>query len=188
MAVTALDPTTALIVIDLQKGIVSLPVTQPIGDIVRRCATLADAFRRLGLPVVLVNVIAVPPGRTEQQARFRGAFPDGFADFVPELSPRPGDHIVSKKSAGAFTNTDLEAYLRAKRATQVVVVGVATSMGVESTARQAHELGFNVTLAVDAMADLDAGLHDVTIAKVFPRIGETGTTAALLDLLSRRGA
>ncbi|MCW6510382.1 cysteine hydrolase family protein [Lichenifustis flavocetrariae] len=187
MAVTALDPTTALIVIDLQNGIVSLPVAHPVEDIVRRAAELAKAFRHHALPVVLVNVIGVPPGRTEQ-SRFRGAFPIGFAEFVPELPPQAGDHVVSKKTAGAFTKTDLEAYLTSKGATQVVIVGVATSMGVESTARQAHELGFNVTLVVDAMTDMDSGLHDVTIAKVFPRIGETGTTADILDLLNQRSA
>ena len=184
MALTALDPRTALIVIDLQKGIVSYPVAHPIAEIVQRAALLADAFRRHGLPVVLVNVVAVPPGRTEQ-SRFRGAFPSGFADFVDELSPEPGDHVVSKRSAGAFTRTDLEAYLTSKGVTQVVIAGVATSMGVEATARQAHELGFNVTLAVDAMTDMDAALHDVVIAKVLPRLGETGSTAAILDHLQR---
>ena len=187
MAITALDANTALIVIDLQKGIVSYPVAHPVGEIIRRAGLLADAFRRHALPVVLVKIIGVPPGRTEQ-ARFRGAFPADFADFVPELSPQPGDHVVSKKTAGAFSKTDLEPYLNSKDVTQVVIVGVATSMGVESTARQAHELGFNVTLAGDAMTDMDAGLHDVTIAKVFPRIGETGSTADILDLLNKRGA
>ena len=187
MAVTALDPNTALIVIDLQKGIVSLPAVHPIAAIVERSALLAQTFRRHGLPVVLVNVVAVPPGRTEQR-RFRDAFPTDFAEFVPELSPRPGDHTVSKRTAGAFTKTDLESWLRTEGVTQVVIVGVATSMGVESTARQAHELGFNVTLAVDAMTDMDAALHDIMIAKVFPRLGETGTTSELIDLLEQRGA
>ena len=187
MAIAALDANTALIVIDLQKGIVSYPVAHPGGEIIRRAVLLADAFRRHALPVVLVKIIGVPPGRTEQ-ARFRGSFPADFADFVPELSPQPGDHVVSKKTAGAFSKTDLEAYLTSKGVTQVVIVGVATSMGVESPARQAHELGFNGTLAGDAMTDMDAGLHDVTIAKVFPRIGETGSTADILDRLNKRGA
>ena len=139
-------------------------LTEPAKDV------LAGIFRRHGLPVVLVNVIAVPPGRTEQK-RFSGAFPSDFAEFVPELSPRLADHVVSKQTAGAFTKTDLEAWLRTNGVTQVVIVGVATSMGVESTARQGHELGFNVTLAVDAMTDMDPVLHDITIAKIFPPPG-----------------
>ncbi len=185
MTVTALDPNTALIVIDLQKGIVSLPVVHPIAAVIERSALLARTFRRHGLPVVLVNVVAVPPGRTEQK-RFSGAFPTDFAEFVPELNPQPGDYIVSKRTAGAFTKTDLEVWLRTKGVTQVVIVGVATSMGVVATARQGHELGFNVTFAIDAMTDMDAALHDITTAKIFPRLGETGTTADLIDFLEKR--
>ncbi len=187
MSVTTLDPNTALIVVDLQKGIVALPTAHPIAEIVQRASVLADAFRRHGLPVVLVNVIGVPPGRTEQ-SRFRGELPSGFAEFVPELSPQPGDHTVSKQTAGAFTRTDLEAYLKSKGVTQVIIAGVATSMGVEATARQAHELGFNVTLASDAMTDMDADLHTNSITKVFPRLGEIGTTAEILELLKTRDA
>lgn len=185
MPLTTLDPRTALIVVDLQKGIVGLPVVHPVGEVVERARLLAEAFRRRGLPVVLVHVDGAPPGRTEQ-SRLRGALPDGFADLVPELAPKPGDHVVTKRTAGAFTRTDLEAYLRAHGVTQVVIVGVATSMGVESTARQAHELGFNVALPLDAMTDLDAELHAVTTTKLFPRLGETGTTAEVLALLEPR--
>ncbi len=186
MPLTILDDATALVVIDLQRGIVSLPTVHPVTEVVRRSRDLATAFRRHGLPVVLVNVAGVPPGRTEQ-ARFRGNLPEGFADLVPELDRQPDDHLVTKRTAGAFTGTGLEAHLRARNVSQLVLAGVATSMGVESTARQAHELGFNVTLAVDAMTDMDAGLHANSVGKVFPRLGETGTTAEILDLLDRRG-
>ena len=185
MPVTTLDPVTALIVIDLQQGIVCLPTAHPIAEVVQRASTLAQAFRRHGLPVILVNVTGRPPGRTEL-TRIPRELPPGFADFVPELSPQRGDHIVSKQTAGAFTRTDLETHLRAKGVTQVVIAGVATSMGVEATARQAHELGFNVSLATDAMTDMDAELHASSITKLFPRLGETGTTRAIIDLLSSR--
>ncbi len=112
----------------------------------------------------------------------------GCAAPCPTASPTscPSYHVVTKRTAGAFTRTDLEAYLRAHGVTQVVIVGVATSMGVESTARQAHELGFNVALPLDAMTDLDAELHAVTTTKLFPRLGETGTTAEVLALLEPR--
>ncbi len=187
MPLTILDDATALVVIDLQRGIVSLPTVHPVAEVVRRSRDLAAAFRRHGLPVVLVNVAGVPPGRTEQ-ARFRGNLPDSFADLVPELDRQPDDHLVTKRTAGAFTGTGLEAHLRTRNVSQLVIAGVATSMGVESTARQAHELGFNVTLAVDAMTDMDAALHANSVDKVFPRLGETGTTAEILDLLDARYA
>jgi nicotinamidase-related amidase len=92
---------------------------------------------------------------------------------------------VTKHTRGAFTKTDLEARLRALGVTQVAVVGVATASGVEITAHQAYELGFNVTLATDAMTDPRPDAHAYSLAHVFPRIGETGTTREIIDLLER---
>ncbi|TBW33803.1 cysteine hydrolase [Siculibacillus lacustris] len=184
MPLTALDPKTALIVIDLQKGIVSLLATHPIEAVIERVGTMSAAFRAQGLPVVLVNVAGVAPGRTEQR-RLDGAFPTGWTDLVPELNRQPQDHVVTKHTPGAFTNTGLDAHLRALGVTQVVIAGVATSNGVEVTARQAFELGFNVTLAIDAMTDANAEAHTYSITRVFPRIGETGTTRDIIDLLQR---
>nr|WP_250888809.1 isochorismatase family protein [Mesorhizobium sp. dw_380] len=182
-----LDPKTALVVIDLQKGVVSLPAAHPISDVVQRASALADAFRARGLPVVLVNVIGAPPGRTEQAPRVR-EFPAGWAYLVPELNQQPSDHIVTKRTVDAFVNTDLEARLRSEDVTQVVIAGVSTSMGVEATARHARDLGFNVTLAVDAMTDMSLDAHTHSIANVFPRLGESGTTRDILDLLATRSA
>jgi nicotinamidase-related amidase len=91
---------------------------------------------------------------------------------------------VTKQTWGAFATTDLEAQLKALGVTQVVVTGVATSVGVESTARQAYEAGFNVTLPVDAMADLSSEAHERAVALVFPRLGETGATQDVLALLA----
>ncbi len=105
MAVTTLDQNTALVVIDLQKGIVAFPTAHPTSEVVRQASILADAFRSRGLPVVLVNVAGAPPGRTEQPPRV-GTFPAGWADLVPELAQQPGDHTVTKRTAGAFVNTD----------------------------------------------------------------------------------
>ena len=183
MALTALDPMTALIVVDLQKGVVGLPLVHPIGEVVARACALADAFRARGLPVALVNVIGGAPGRTEQP-RQAGVRPEGWSDLIPELNRQPGDIVVTKRTWGAFAGTDLEAQLKARGVTQVAIAGVATATGVESTARQAYELGFNVTFAVDAMADTRAEAHDYSVRNVFPRLGETGATQAIIDLLA----
>ncbi|WP_029923507.1 isochorismatase family protein [Nevskia soli] len=187
MALTTLDPNTALIVVDLQQGIVGLPLIHPIGDIIGRARELADAFRERGLPVVLVNVAGGAPGRTEQQSQ-AGSRPDGWTDLVPELNRQPGDILVTKRTWGAFASTGLEAQLKALGVTQVVILGVATGTGVESTARQAYEQGFNVTLAIDAMTDRRPEAHDYSIRNVFPRLGETGTCRDIIDLLAARGA
>jgi len=182
MAITALDPKTALILIDLQKGIVAYPTAHPADEVVRHAAALADAFRRHDLPVVLVNAAGGAPGRTEQ-VRPRGEFPAGWTDLDPELNQQPEDHTVTKRTWGAFTNTGLDEHLRKLGVTQVVIAGIATSIGVESTARQAHELGFNITLATDAMTDMSLDAHNNSITRIFPRLGETGTTWEIVALL-----
>ncbi|MCC8394604.1 isochorismatase family protein [Paraburkholderia sp. MMS20-SJTR3] len=188
MALTTLDAKTALVVIDLQRGIVGLPTApHPSNEIVERSAVLLDAFRRHGLPVVLVNVAAGAPGRTDQGAH-TGEFPAEFVQLVPELKQQPSDHLVTKRTWGAFTNTDLAAWLHQQGVTQVVLVGIATSIGVESTARFASEHGFNVTLVTDAMTDLNADAHVNSITRIFPRLGETGTVQQVLDLLEKTRA
>ena len=185
MPVTALDPKTALIVIDLQKGIVSLPAVHPIEGVIKRASTMAAAFREQGLPVVLVNVTGSPTVRTEQPRPNR-AFPAGWADLIPELNRQPQDHAVTKNTPGAFTKTDLESHLQALGITQIVIAGVATSNGVEVTARQAHELGLNIAFPIDAMTDVNADAHNYSVTRVFPKIGETGTADEIISILKRR--
>jgi nicotinamidase-related amidase len=187
MSVTTLDPRTALIVIDLQKGIVGMPTAHPINEVVKHASALVEAFHHHDLPVVLVNVEAGAPGRTEQAPRVRD-FPAGWTDLVPELNQQPEDHIVTKRTWGAFTGTGLEARLKGLGVTQVVIAGVATSAGVESTARQAHEFGFNVTLAIDAMTDMSLDAHRNSITRIFPRMSETGTTEEIIALLNNTRA
>jgi len=183
MTISILDPKPALLVVDLQKGIVGLPTVHPIDGIIQNSVALIEAFRARKLPVVLINVDGVPPGRAEQ-SRAPREFPAGWADLIPELNQQPSDHVVTKRTRGAFTNTDLEHYLRQNGVTQVVVTGVATGAGVESTARHAHELGFNVALAIDAMTDMDADIHHNSVTRIFPKMAETGTTQQFLDLLA----
>ena len=93
---------------------------------------------------------------------------------------------MTKRTWGAFASTDLDRRLKAAGVTQVVVLGVATGTGVESTARHAHEHGFHVTLAVDAMTDTNADAHHNSIARIFPRLGETGATREIIELLNAR--
>ncbi|TWB25068.1 isochorismatase family protein [Nitrospirillum bahiense] len=185
MALTTLDPNTALIIVDLQKGIVGLPLIHPIDGVIERARALADAFRERGLPVVLVNVAGGAPGRTEQP-RQTGSRPDGWTDLIPELNQQAADIVATKRSWGAFATTDLDAQLKARGVTQVVVAGVATGTGVEATARQAYEAGFNVTLALDAMTDIRPEAHEYSIKNIFPRLGETGTSREIIGLLPAR--
>jgi len=184
MPLTQLDAVAALIVIDLQKGIASQPLAHPSSEIIARSAQLAHTFRQRGLPVVLVNVTAPPTGRTD--AGFRNfAFPPDWADLVPALDQQPTDILISKQCIGAFTGTALDENLRSRRVTQVFITGIATSIGVEGTARTAYDLGYNVVLVTDAITDRALEAHNHSVETLFPRIGETTTTAEALTLLNQ---
>jgi nicotinamidase-related amidase len=186
MPLTQLDNITALVLIDLQKGITAMQTAHPPSEIVSRAARLARAFREKKLPVVLVNVAGVAPGRTEVARPNIAALPADWTEFAPELERQPTDHIVTKHRVGAFLGTDLDAYLRQRGVTQIVLAGIATSAGVESTARSAADLGYHVTLVLDAMTDRSADMHRHSAENVFPRLGETARTDEVLKLLNER--
>lgn len=182
MPLTKLDAAAALIVIDLQKGIAALPAVHPMKDVIGRAAHLAAAFRERGLPVVLVNVTAAAPGRTDAGPRNLSFTPD-WTEIVPELQQQADDYLISKQRVGAFIGTSLHETLRRRNVTQVFVIGVATSAGVESTARSAYDYGYNVVLVVDAMTDRDADAHRHSVEKIFPKMCETDTTENVLKVL-----
>jgi nicotinamidase-related amidase len=184
MPLTQIDTVTALIVIDMQKGIVTLPTVHPMAEITARTAALARAFRASGLPVVLVNVAGRAPGRTE--ASFKFDTPADWTELILELDHQPSDHTVTKLQVGAFYGTSLELFLRRRAVTQVVLAGVSTSSGVEATARDAYDHGYNVVLVVDAMTDLNADAHQNSVERSFPKIGETCATADVLSHLNQR--
>jgi nicotinamidase-related amidase len=182
---TQVDDRSALIVIDLQKGIVSQPTATPASEIVERAARLARAFRERGLPVVLVHVTGRAPGRTDAGMRQFPADAD-WADLLPQLEQQPSDFIVTKQRPGAFVGTPLDDYLRQEGVTQIVLAGISTSIGVESTARSAYDLGYNVAFVVDAMIYRDADNHRHCLERTFPRFGQSGKTDDVLQLLSEK--
>lgn len=183
MPLSQLDANPALVVIDMQKGVIGLPTAHPAAEITANNAKLARAFRAQRLPVVLVSVAGRSPGRIEISHDVR--LPPDWAELVPELEAHPDDHHVTKLQWGAFHGTSLDHFLRRRGVTQVVLAGIATSIGVESTARTAHDHGYHVALVVDAMTDMDPIAHKHSIEKIFPRLGETTTTAELLTQLAQ---
>ena len=186
MPLTKLDAKTALVVIDLQQGILAFPMAHSSAAVVAQASRLARAFRANDLPVVLVNVAAGhPPGRTDAGA-LTFTPPANWLELAPELEARDSDIRITKQQWGGFHGTALDLELRRRGVTQIVLCGIATSIGVESTARDAYERSYHVTLALDAMTDLTATAHDNSIALIFPRLGETGTTNGVLALLEAR--
>ena len=185
VTLSTIDPKPALVIVDLQKGHMGVPAAHPLPEIVAQAASLAQAFRRHGLPVVLVSVDGRAPGRTEIGHRTDFSPTPDWCDAVPELDPQPTDHRVLKQRWGAFQDTSLNEHLQGLGVTQVVLAGVSTSVGVESTARSAYELGYNVVVATDAVTDLDPGAHANSVERIFPKLGETATTAEVLELLEK---
>ena len=181
---------TALVVIDLQKGIVGRQTAPYASDIVvKNAAALADAFRKIGLPVFLVRVAFSPDGKDVLRPLVDVPWPaqtppPDWTDIVPEMGPKPGDFVITKHQWGAFYGTELDLEFRRRGMTTMVLCGMATNIGVESTARFAFEYGFNQIFAEDAMSAMSAEEHALTVAKIFPRIGLVRKTAAILaDLL-----
>ena len=188
----ALEPaTTALVVIDLQKGIVARP-TEPhaAAVVVANAARLAEALREKGGFVVLVTVSYSPdvrdalrpesddPGWTRS-----GPVPADFAELVGELAPHAGDHLVIKRQWGAFYGTDLDLQLRRRGITTILLCGIATCFGVESTARDAYERGYQQIFVEDAMASRAAAEHEHTVTRILPRLGRVRRTAEILAAL-----
>jgi nicotinamidase-related amidase len=186
-----LDPkTTALVLIDLQRGVAAMPV-QPhaSADVIIRAAALAERFRALGAPVVLVHVSFSPDGRDlltppNDAAPPRMSFAEGWDEIVPELGPRPGDLLVTKRQWGAFYGTDLDLQLRRRGVKTIVLGGISTNIGVESTARAAFEHGYAQILVEDTMASHSAEAHAFAVTQIFPRLGHVRTADQVLAALA----
>jgi nicotinamidase-related amidase len=185
--ITTLDKNTALILIDLQKGIVRAPLAKPVSSILENAVKLVEAFRKAGLPIVIVNVN--PAGATWTKARKDSnppqlTFGEDWLEITPEIKTQPDDIFITKHTWGAFYETALDKELKKRNVTGIVIAGVSTSIGVEGTARGASERGYNITFARDAMTDMFADAHENSLKYIFPRIGEVDDTDKILEKLS----
>jgi nicotinamidase-related amidase len=186
-----LDPgTTAVVLIDLQQGIVGgRTVPHAAADVVARAARLVRRFReRRGL-VVLVHIDPGPngelfPSPEADQPRPVLAVPPDWTRTVSELGPEPGDAVVTKHQPNAFYGTDLEVHLRRRRVRTIVLGGISTNLGVEATARAAHERRYEQVFVEDAMAAREEDLHSFPITRVFPTIGRVRSTDDVLAALA----
>ncbi len=174
-----LDPkTAALVLIDLQKGITGRPLAPHSGaDIIKAGSELADRFRQAGAPVVLVNVGWSPDFKDAPRQivdkpfpALPGGFPPDFSELVDGLK-KAGDICITKRQWGAFYGTELDLQLRRRGIQTIVLGGVSTNIGVESTARAAWEHGYSLIFAEDATTSMDAEMHDFAIKNIFPRLG-----------------
>ncbi len=179
----------ALVVIDLQKAIVSRPcMPYDSQTVVSNAKLLADAFRGKDMPVFLVHVVRSADGKdalhppSDNSGWSSPMTPDG-TDFVSELGQVPSDFVISKRQWGAFYGTELDLQLRRRSIDTIVLCGISTDIGVESTARNAYELGYGQIFAEDAMSAMSKEEHDHTVQKIFPRIGRVLKTQDIVNLL-----
>jgi nicotinamidase-related amidase len=180
--------TTALVVIDLQKGIAAQPrQPYPAPEVIRNAALLVKAFRKNDMPVFLVHVVTEPETtlKVESDLLFSppGPLPPDWSEFVPEIAPVPSDVVITKKQWGAFYGTDLDLQLRRRGMETIVLCGISTEMGVESTARFAYEYGFQQVFAEDAMSSRSAEQHNGTVRFIFPRMGRVRKTGEILKAM-----
>ncbi|WP_034949265.1 hydrolase [Erwinia oleae] len=176
---------TALVLIDLQEGI--LPFARgpyQAADVVARAATLAEKFRSVNAPVVLVHVgWSADFGDALKQpvdSSHSGALPDNWWDYPPALGMQPQDIKVTKRQWGAFYGTDLELQLRRRGVDTIVLGGISTNIGVESTARNAWELGFNLVIAEDICSAGSTEEHNGSFTHIFPRLGRVRQSSEIL--------
>lgn len=181
---------TALVVIDLQKGIASMPA-QPhsAADVIVNAAQLARRFRERHAFVALVHVGPSSDGKDalrpaiDSPATWSGNMPEGWDEIVPELGPQPGDHVIRKRQWGAFYGTDLDLQLRRRGIDTIVLCGISTNYGVESTARDAYERGYQQIFVEDACSARDAQAHAFSLQHVLSRIGRVRSTSEVLQAL-----
>lgn len=195
--VTVIDSNTALVLIDLQKGIVGSPLAFPVEPVLENSAKLISAFREAHLPVVIVNVNVA--GATWTKVRIQNTTPastqtpeeaaawlKNFMEITPEITTQEQDIFITKRTWNAFYGTPLHEELQKRNITGIVLAGISTSIGVEGTARNATEFGYNISFAEDALNDSNAAAHAHSLSHIFPRIGEIDTTDAIIKKLSER--
>lgn len=193
MSPLTIDPRrTALVLIDLQQGIVGRPLAPRSGpEVVRNASRLAVGFRAAGAAIVLVRVAFQTDFKdalkapADLPAQFDpSALPPNWTELVPEVGPEPGDIVITKHQWGAFYGTELDLQLRRRDVRTIVLGGISTNIGVESTARSAYEHGYAQVFVEDAMASNSTEAHEFAVRNIFPRIGNVRSTDQVLSALA----
>jgi Amidases related to nicotinamidase len=180
---------TALVLIDLQKGILARQTApHSAADVLSRCGALAKAFRAAGAPVILVHVsYGVNGGDRLTQpidAPPMGNPEPGWDEIAPELR-HENEIIVTKRQWGAFYGTALDLHLRRRGIDTIVIGGIPTNFGVESTARDGFERGYSFVFAEDAMSGLSGEAHQFAISTIFPRLGRVRSSTDVLAAIKK---
>jgi nicotinamidase-related amidase len=191
-SISILPTSTALVLIDLQTGILSIPTEPiPVNTVISNARKLVDACRASDILVIYVRVAfspdkrnALKPDADEPAPSFTN-LPSNWSDIVKELDVKENDLLITKRQWGAFYGTELDLELRRRGVSTLILGGVSTNFGVESTARDAYERGFNLIFASDAMSSRAASDHEFPLKRIFPRIGKVRTTSEILSTIPK---
>lgn len=183
----SIDPSsTALVLIDLQHGITALDVApHSSAKVVANCARLADACRARGATVVYVRVALgdMVAHKADVVHARPATIPPQACEIVPEAGMQQGDFLVTKRQWGALYGNELDQILRRRGIKTIVMAGIATNIGVESTARAAFDQGYDLVFAEDAMSTFSAEMQEFAVTKIFPRMGHVRSTDEVLAAL-----
>ncbi len=181
---------TAVVVIDLQKGITGMPAKPYMPEtVVENVSKILDAARKTALPVFLVRVTPSPDMKdalrpiAETSFKMSGYTPE-WSEYVPQLNIQPGDFLITKHQWGAFYGTELELQLRRRGMNTIILCGIAANMGVESTARNAYELGFNQIFVSDGVTARSDEEYEYPFKYIFPRLGLIYNTEKIIKALA----
>lgn len=180
---------TALVLIDLQHGVTGMP-TAPYtsAQVLEKSSALAESFRGKGAPVVYVHVNFADFLQLPVDASLRDPNaappPANASEIVPEAGMQEGDLLITKRHWGAFAGTELEAELKKRGVDTVVLGGIATNIGVESTARQGTGLGFAFVIVEDACTTFGAEWQKFAFENIFPRLGKVRKTDEVIAALA----
>ncbi len=182
---------TALVVIDLQKGIVALQTApHDAKSVIANSAKLCSVFRQYNMPVFLVHVGPSKDKKdslhpiVDQTIAPKTTMSDDWMEIVEELAIDPTDFIITKRQWGAFYGTELDLQLRRRGIDTIVLCGISTNIGVESTARFAYEYGYSQFFVEDACAARTNIEHEHSINYIFPKIGKVRSTEDILKIIN----
>ena len=183
---------TALVLVDMQQGTLGFPLApHPADALTATAVKLAQQFRAAGATLVYVRVafspgyVDRPHGATDTPMMLPpGGLPPEWSEYAPDLAAIAPDVWITKRHWSGFHGTELDLQLRRRGITQVVLGGIATNFGVESTARDAWQNDYSVLIAEDACSSVGPDLHAFAIEKTLPRIGVVRSSSEILAALT----
>ncbi|HEC2145084.1 TPA: isochorismatase family protein [Staphylococcus delphini] len=180
---------TALVLVDLQKGIAKMGETapHPVSRVLENAGEMVKLFKENNGFIAFIRV-NFHDGKDVLKPNAMRPLPGGepgadFAELADELGAEPHDYIVNKRGFSGFFGTDLDLQLRRRGIENIVIGGISTHMGVDTTARDAYQYAYNQYFISDMMSAPEASLHDFSIEHSFPLMGQVLTTAEMIAQL-----